>query len=182
MIVRVLAPCIVAATIASSNPARAQHTPAPAARAAAADQLAVLDARQPVPLLPRMADHQKENMRDHLLAVQEIVGALAARDFAAVTRSASRIGSSPQAEQMCAHMGAGAAGFSERGLRFHRTADRIAEAAGRRDLDATLVALSETLQTCNACHATFRQDVVDEATWDAATKPGLETHPSPRHP
>lgn len=136
----------------------------------AAQQLAILDKRQPVPLVPMMADHQKQNMRDHLAAIQEIVGALATRDFAAVRQSASRIGSSPQAEQMCNHMGAGANGFTEKGLHFHRTADRIIESAQAEDLDATLLAVSETLEACNSCHATFRQDVVDEATWGKATQ------------
>jgi DNA-binding MarR family transcriptional regulator len=36
-----------------------------------------MDTRAPVPLLPMMANHQKQNMRDHLVAVQEIVAALA---------------------------------------------------------------------------------------------------------
>ena len=73
-----------------------------------------MDTRTPVPLLPMMADHQKRNMRDHLLAVQEIVAALAADNFAAVERSAGRIGYSEQMGQMCVHMGAGAPGFTER--------------------------------------------------------------------
>ncbi len=46
-----------------------------------------LDARAPIPLLPMMANHQKENMRDHLVAVQEIVAALASNDFAAIEQS-----------------------------------------------------------------------------------------------
>ena len=49
---------------------------APAATAALDD----MDKRAPVPLLPMMANHQKQNMRDHLLAVQEIVVALAIED------------------------------------------------------------------------------------------------------
>ena len=48
-----------------------------------------MDQRAPVPLLPMMAEHQKRNMRDHLIAVQEIVTALAAGDFAAVEQSAA---------------------------------------------------------------------------------------------
>lgn len=37
------------------------------------------------------------------------------------------------------------------------------------DAGATLHAVSATLQTCVACHVTYRQEIVDEATWDALT-------------
>jgi hypothetical protein len=147
--VRLLPIVVVAALVGFAGPARAQ-------KAAESG-----DTRRPVPLTPMMALHQKQNMRDHLLAIQEIVGALAARDFAAAAKSAARIGSSPQAEQMCAHMGAAAPGFAEKGMLFHRTADRIIEAAERRDLDASLRAVSETLSTCDSCHREFRQAITD---------------------
>ena len=133
------------------------------------DALDAMDARAPVPLLPMMTDHQKRNMRDHLLAVQEIVVALAADDFAAIERSAGRIGYSEQMGQMCAHMGAGAPGFTEKAIAFHRTADTIVAAAKARDRTRVLDALGATLQTCTACHATFRQQIVDEETWNRMT-------------
>jgi hypothetical protein len=135
-----------------------------------------MDARAPVPLLPMMAAHQKSNMRDHLLAVQEIVLALAADDFAAVERAAARIGYSEQMGQMCAHMGAAAPGFTDKALEFHRTADTIAAAAQAQDRTAVAKALGATLQTCTHCHATFRQQIVDTATWNDMT--GM---PAPAH-
>lgn len=91
--------------------------------------------------------------------------------LAAAVKSAARIGSSPQAEQMCAHMGAGAPGFAETGMVFHRTADRITEATERRDLDASLHAVSETPSTCTSCHREFRQEIVAE------NESGHMTHP-----
>jgi hypothetical protein len=127
------------------------------------------DQRTPVPLLPRMAAHQRENMRDHLAAVQEIVAAVSAGDFAGVERSALRIGYSEQMGQMCSHMGAGTPGFTELALNFHRTADTIVPAAKAHDTAATLKALSATVQTCVGCHAIYRQRIVDEATWKAIT-------------
>lgn len=137
-----------------------------------------MDTRAPVPLLPMMAEHQKRNMRDHLLAVQEIVAALAADDFAAIERSAGRIGYSEQMGQMCAHMGAAAPGFTNKALEFHRTADTIATAAKAEDRAGVLKALGATLQTCTGCHATFRQQIVDEATWNRLTgTPAPSTHP-----
>ena len=137
-----------------------------------------MDTRAPVPLLAMMADHQKRNMRDHLLAVQEIVVALAADDFVAIERSAGRIGYSEQMGQMCAQMGAAAPGFTDQALKFHRTADTIAEAARAKDRARVASALGATLQTCTACHATFRQQIVDEATWNRMTGTAApSTHP-----
>jgi mono/diheme cytochrome c family protein len=116
-----------------------------------------------------MAVHQRENMRDHLAAVQEIIAAISTEDFAGVERSATRIGYSEQMGQMCSHMGAGAPGFIDLALNFHRTADTIVPAAKARDTAAILKALSATMQTCVGCHAIYRQRIVDEATWKAIT-------------
>jgi hypothetical protein len=119
-----------------------------------------LDQRKPLPLLPFMANHQKQNMRDHLAAVQEVVAATAQSDFARVAQAAKRIGYSEAMGQMCEHMGAGAPGFSEQALAFHRGADRIAEAASSKDAAAVLSALSATLAACTSCHATYKQKLV----------------------
>jgi hypothetical protein len=127
------------------------------------------DTRKPLPLLPMMAAHQKQQMREHLVAVQDILLAANADDFAAVEKAAARIGYSPQMGQMCSHMGAAAPGFTDQALAFHHTADTIGEAAKRKDRPAVLAALGETLKTCNGCHATWRQEVVDEATWNRLT-------------
>jgi hypothetical protein len=77
-----------------------------------------MDTRVPVSLLPVMTNHQKQNMREHLAAVQGIVGAIETRDFDAISRAASSIGYSGQMGQMCTHMGTGAPGFTEQALRF----------------------------------------------------------------
>lgn len=147
--------------------------PAPAAPPVpAAGPSAVLDAmdsRQPVPLLPMMANHQKQNMRDHLLAVQEIVLALATDDFAAIEKAAGRIGFSDREAAMCNHMGAGAPAFIEQALAFHHQADRIGEAARARDRVKVATELGATLQACTSCHATWKQQIVDEATWTRLT-------------
>ncbi len=82
--------------------------PPPVAPTTAAESSDKMDSRRPVPLLPMMANHQKQNMRDHLLAVQEIVAALATDDYPAIARAAGRIGFSEQMGQMCTDMGAGA--------------------------------------------------------------------------
>ena len=127
------------------------------------------DARKPVPLLPMMANHQKANMRDHLAAIQEVLTGLATHDLAAVEKSAARLGTTPEMTRMCNHMGAGAPGFTDMALNFHHTADGIAEAARTKDEAAVLKAVNATLSTCVSCHSSYKQQVVDRATWEKLT-------------
>ena len=124
----------------------------------------VLDQRLPVPLSPHLAQHQKENMREYLEAVQGIVAGLAARDFKAIERSAKRMGFSEKTGKMCGKMGAAAGGFTERAIQFHKTADLIAAAARKFDEHEVLSALRTTLTQCTGCHSTYRQEIVDEPT------------------
>jgi hypothetical protein len=127
------------------------------------------DTRQPLPLLPMMASHQKQNMREHLAAVQAVVAAIGRDDMEAVAKAAARLGYSEAMGQMCEHMGAATPGFSAMALAFHHTADTIGEAARRGDRPGVLSALDRTLQTCVGCHAVYRQEVVDEETWKRLT-------------
>jgi hypothetical protein len=143
--------------------------------------LDALDSRVPLPLAPRMANHQKQNMRDHLAAVQEIISATSKNDFAAVEKAAARIGYSEAMGQMCTHMGAGAAGFTERALAFHHHADRISEAAKKDDAAGVLSALGQTLVECTSCHALYKQNVVDDATWAAASAAQAAAAPDGLH-
>lgn len=156
----VLVGCQQSPQRASPLPASASAEPAP--RVTAVEMLDRIDTRKPVPLLPMMAHHQKENMREHLEVVQEVVLAAARRDFGAVGEAASKIGYSETMGRMCEHMGAGAPGFSEQALAFHRTADGIAAAAKREDQTAVLTALGQTLTACTGCHAAYKQRLVDD--------------------
>lgn len=179
---RTTLPLLALAALAGCSREAAKPTPAPApapAPAAAPAPVApapgpsavldAMDSRKPVPLLPMMANHQKQNMRDHLDAVQAIVAALAVEDYPAIETAAGRIGLSEEMGQMCNHMGMGAPAFTEQALGFHRTADRIAVAAKARDRGQVLTELGATLATCTACHATWKQQVVDEPTWRGLT-------------
>jgi cytochrome c556 len=141
---------------------RSTEHPPPPVPACAADALDRMDGRTALPLLPMMATHQKQNMRDHLVAVQEIIAAATIADFAAVEKAAARIGFSEQMGAMCTHMGAGAPGFSEQAIAFHTTADSIGAAAKSKDRDAVLLALANTLHACTTCHATWKQRVIDQ--------------------
>jgi hypothetical protein len=178
----VLIAASVIAALGGSAPTPSASTPAvPVAPSSAAESLDKMDTRRPVPLLPMMANHQKQNMRDHLLAVQEIVAALAADDFPAIAKAAGRIGYSEQMGQMCTHMGAGAPGFAEQALGFHRAADGITAAAKARDRARVLSELSATLQTCTACHALWKQQIVDEPTWSRLTSAPAPTGHEMQH-
>ena len=154
-----LVSAILAASCERTPPASKHDVESPQA---AIDRL---DSRQPVPLLPMMAEHQKRTMRDHLVAVQEMTAALAIGDFAGVERAAERVGTSQQMKRMCEHLGAHAPGFTDLALTFHETADTIIAAAKQADRDGVLSALHSTLAKCTACHSTYKQQVVDDATW-----------------
>ena len=126
------------------------------------------------------ADHGEPPEAEHAgppVAVQEIVGAIGTKDFPAISRAAATIGYSEQMGQMCTHMGAGASGFTEQALRFHHTADKIAEAARGRDMPGVLDALSATLTTCTGCHSVFKQRIVDETTWASLAGQSAPHHP-----
>lgn len=140
------------------------------------DALNALDTRTPLPLQPMMAWHQKQNMQQHLVAIQRITEALSREDWQAVSEAAAMIALSPQMQMQCEHMGAGADGFTETALDFHHRADGIVQAAAEQDTTAVLAATSHTLQACTSCHATYRQDVVDAQTWEAQTGGGPIAH------
>jgi hypothetical protein len=128
-----------------------------------------IESRRPLPLLQMMADHQKQMMRDHLGAVQEIITALAAGDFDAVERGARRLGYSEEVGKICTRIGAASPDFTRQALSFHHTADGVAAAARERNGQRVLSELSTTLQSCRACHAQWKQQVVDEPTWNRLT-------------
>ncbi|MEM9194396.1 MAG: hypothetical protein AAGF12_34785 [Myxococcota bacterium] len=138
-------------------------------------ELAEMDPRQPVPLQPMMAWHQKQNMMEHLVAIRRITDGLAREDWDEVATASRLIEASPQMERMCHHMGQGADGFTEMALEFHRRAAGIGEAAERQDGASALGATAHTLEACTSCHAAFRQEVVDSATWQ--TRTGSEHQP-----
>jgi cytochrome c556 len=108
-------------------------------------------------------------MREHLAAIQAIVAAVAHDDMDAVAKAATRIGYSDGMGQMCTHMGAAVPEFTAMALDFHHTADTIGDAARAGDRPRVLAALDRTLNACVTCHATYKQQVVDDETWKRLT-------------
>lgn len=161
-LVAALSLCLACRTVANGEPKpeASSHAPVVPTEFTANEALDKLDRRRPVPLLPMMAQHQKENMREHLEAVKDVVAAVALSDFENVSVAAKRMGFSETMGRMCEQMGIGAPGFTEQALSFHHSADEIAAAAAKQDVSAVLAALSKTLGACTSCHARYKQQLV----------------------
>lgn len=141
---------------------------------------AVHDGRQWVNFPPEMRAHTLANMRDHLLALSEILSAMAeARYGSAARTAATRLGiDSPSAEGCKAEGAADAAqastpgsmdlrmaqfmpeGMRRMGLDMHRSATAFAAAATAAETTGNptpaLAALSRVTQQCAGCHAAYR--------------------------
>ena len=129
---------------------------------AAAQAPAGGDGRTLVGLPEPMRTHTIANMRDHLLALQEIDEALSKGDFAAAARIAEeRIGMSSLKSHGAAHIASFLpAPMQEIGTRMHRAASRFAveaqNAGASGDLRPVLRAKGEVIRECVACHAAYR--------------------------
>lgn len=137
---------------------------APAATAAAPYGDAA-DAREFIRLPAPMPDHMLANMRDHLVAVGEIVGHLADGKFDAAAKvSEQRLGMSSLSGHGAAHMAPYMPQPMQNiGTTMHRAASRLAITIQDADVapsaEATAAVnrgLNEVLSACNACHASYR--------------------------
>lgn len=124
------------------------------------------DTRKALPLLGFMAEHQKKNMRAHLEAIRDIVGGYADKNFKNIKEAALRLGSSPQMNMMCDHMGQASPGFTPMALKMHSNADTIVAAAEKKDFNAVVTATEKTLQSCTSCHAAYKQQIVSDEEWN----------------
>lgn len=126
------------------------------------DHGAAADTRVLVNLPPELVDHTLANMRDHLLALQEINEALAQgkNDKAAMTAE-QRLGMTSLrlhgAHEVAKYM---PEGMQQAGTAMHRAASRFAIAVQDSDvtgdLKPALGVLGEVMNACVACHAGYR--------------------------
>jgi hypothetical protein len=120
------------------------------------------DARQAVHMPPELKTHMLANMRDHLVALGEIQGALAKGEFdRAADVAESRIGMSSLEAHGASHVAPYMSKpMQEIGTAMHRSASRFArttqEASFDSDLPRALGALADLTQKCVACHAGYR--------------------------
>lgn len=117
--------------------------------------------REPVSFPPALKAETLANMRDHLLAIQEITAHLADKQFdAAADVAETRLGiSSLQrhgAHEVAKYM---PAGMRQSGHAMHQAASRFAvaaqEAGATGDVGPALRALSQMQGSCVACHAGY---------------------------
>lgn len=117
----------------------------------------VMDERTSLNLAPQMAQHQLQNMRSHVVAVQTIIGLLASKDFdQAADVAHNQLGLTEEMRKMCTTMSDNK-DFNKLGLAFHQSADQLGETLKTKDMKKSLEALHTTMNYCVQCHSTFRQ-------------------------
>jgi hypothetical protein len=146
-------------------PAFAQHTHDPAKHgemAADNGHAALADHRVDVKFPAELRTQTLANMRDHLLALQEMQAALASGRFdRAADVAEQRLGMSSLgmhgAHEVAQYM---PQGMQDVGSAMHRSASRFARAAldasVTNDARPALAALAEVTGNCVACHAAYR--------------------------
>ncbi len=115
-----------------------------------------LDKRISLELNAMQKNHQKTIMRDHLDAVQNIVTLLASDKYTEASEMAyKRLGSTTEMKLMCSSFGD--KNFENLGFEFHKSADKMSEVFKKKNKEQALKALSNTMNYCVQCHATYRQ-------------------------
>lgn len=120
------------------------------------------DTRQLVKFPEAMRIHTLANMRDHLLAVQEINDALSRNEFEKAANIAEkRLGMTSLDAHDASHLAPFMPpGMQDIGTQMHRAASRFAieaqNASATNDVRPALAALNPVLQQCAACHAAYR--------------------------
>lgn len=125
-------------------------------------QAPVVDGRQIVHFPTQLREHTLANMRDHLLALQQIQEALGKQEFdRAGDIAEQRLGMSSLtlhgAHEVAKYM---PEGMQAVGTAMHRNASRLAlavrDAAATNDMKPVFEALSNLSAQCVACHAGYR--------------------------
>lgn len=116
------------------------------------------DPRQLVEMPPRMQEHMLGNMRDHLVALDEILAHVGEGRFDAAAEVAERrLGMSSLESHGASHMSqVMPQGMRETGTRMHRAASRLAVVAQEGDALQTYRSLKDVTGACVACHAGYR--------------------------
>ncbi len=120
--------------------------------------IAAEETRQLVQIPEKMQQHMMSNMRDHLRAINEILGYMGdaeldkAADVAEYRLGMSSL-NSHGAERMAEFM---PEGMRQAGTSMHRSASRFALKAQEGDLLAAYQMLADITAACVACHAGYR--------------------------
>lgn len=138
------------------------------------------DSRQLVNFPPEMRQHTLKNMRDHLMALSEILSAMSGAKYAQAAKIANqRLGLDSPSAEGCKGESAGVApqmsqpanmdhrmaefmpeGMRNIGLEMHKSASAFAveaaKAAKTGNAKPALAALSQVTQQCSGCHSAYK--------------------------
>jgi len=120
------------------------------------------DSRLKVDFPPMMREHMLSNMRDHLLALQEITHNLSIKQFDKAAEVAEqRLGMSSMNSHGASHMGKiMPKEMSMIGTNMHKAASQFAVTAKDAEIDGGLekafAALSQVMKQCVACHSAYK--------------------------
>ena len=116
----------------------------------------MMDTRVSLELSAEMKQHQLSNMREHLAAVESIIGLMSENKFDDASKIAhGKLGLTPEMQKMCSMFNNEK--FTAMGIAFHKSGDDLGNALQSKDMNASLRALNKTMQHCTACHETYRQ-------------------------
>lgn len=116
------------------------------------------DSRQLVKLPEMMQQHMMSNMRDHLMAINEILTNIANDKLDRAAEIAeSRLGMSSLKSHGASHMAKFMPeGMQKTGTNMHRAASRFALKAQEGEALPAYNALSKITSACVACHSNYR--------------------------
>lgn len=116
------------------------------------------DTRQLVEMPRMMQNHMMSNMRDHLVAINEILIAMGKGEYdKAAEISEQRLGMSSLDDHGAEHMGKMMPKqMGQIGTSMHKAASRFARKAQEGDAAEAYRLLSEVTSACVACHAGYK--------------------------
>lgn len=120
--------------------------------------IAAEDTRQWVELPKMMQQHMMTNMRDHLVAINEVLINMANGELEKAAEVAEfRLGMSSLESHRASHMAKFMpTGMRQAGMSMHRAASRFALIAEEGDSLPAYKALSRVTSACVACHSGYR--------------------------
>lgn len=121
---------------------------------------AATDNRQFVEMPEEAQQLMRKDMRDHLLAVSEILSYLANNDLSSAAEVAEqRLGESSMGRHRETGMGPGKympLSMKQIGQSMHKAATKFAAVADNGDRDTSYLAFQEVVASCAGCHVSYR--------------------------
>ncbi|MDD4855650.1 MAG: cytochrome c [Sulfuricurvum sp.] len=100
--------------------------------------------------------HQLSNMREHLTALSEIVKYMNSDQYDEASKIATeKLGLTLEKNTMCGSFKNQS--FEQMGVRFHKSADNLAQTLKTKDSKKSMLALEKVMNGCVLCHSTFKQ-------------------------